>query len=145
MRLHPFSTLVVIMGLLALPLLASSEEGSEPDLKRYIGLPEDIPDEASRMPNPRPATKKSIQDGGRLYSSQCVMCHGQSGAGDGDLVERLGMKMPDLTDATFQARWTDGELFHVLTHGHGRMPGQKKRFTDTTKWDLVNYIRTLPQ
>ena len=146
MRKVILAVFAVAFAFAALPFLATSaadEEAEDP--KRYIGVPENIPDEASRMPNPRPATKKSVDYGGLLFSSQCVMCHGKSGAGDGDLVERFEMKMPDLTDAEFQGRWTDGELFYVLTNGHGRMQGQKDRFSDETKWDIINYIRTLPK
>ena len=33
-----------------------------------------------------------------LFSSQCVMCHGKEAVGDGDLVERLNLDMPDPWD-----------------------------------------------
>ena len=32
----------------------------------------------------------------------------------------------------------------ILSKGHGSMPGQDGRFDEKTRWDLVNYVRTLP-
>jgi mono/diheme cytochrome c family protein len=70
------------------------------------------------------------------------MCHGADGRGSGDLVERLDLEIPDFTNAEWQKLWSDGSLFYVVTKGHGDMPGQKDRFDDKIKWDLVNYVRT---
>jgi len=51
--------------------------------------------------------------------------------------------MPDFTSAQIQTDWTDGALFYVLTHGHGKMSGEGDRLEDETRWDLVNYVRSL--
>ena len=104
-----------------------------------------IPDEERGRENPVSATPESIKNGKMLFSSQCTMCHGDLGAGDGSLVERLNLTMPNFTDAAKLGQRTDGELFYILTEGCRRMPGQERRFKDEIKWDLVNYIRTLPQ
>lgn len=106
-------------------------------------LPTTIPDEARRRPNPREATAQSVAKGKLVYGSQCTMCHGKSGAGDGDLVARLKLEMPDLTNAQRQKSRTDGELFYVLTHGHGRMSGEGDRLDENMRWDIVNYLRSL--
>ncbi len=42
-----------------------------------------------------------------------------------------------------QKKRTDGELFYILVHGHGGMPGQGKRLRPESKWDLINFIRSL--
>ena len=57
---------------------------------------------------------------------------------------RLKLTMPDLTDQEAMGKRTDGELFYILTKGCGRMPAQEERLKDKVKWDLVNYVRTLP-
>ena len=53
--------------------------------------------------------------------------------------------MPDFTAPDDTSTRTDGELFHILTNGHGRMQGEGDRLTDRTKWDLINYIRQLAE
>ena len=120
--------------------LARAEQDKEAPPSR---IPPVVPEDARNRENPIPADERSVEYGGMLYSSQCVMCHGKSGAGDGDLVGRLSLQMPDFTDAASIAKRTDGELFYILTEGHGSMP-DKSRFDERTRWDLVNYVRTLP-
>lgn len=106
-------------------------------------IPAVVPDSAKRMPNPREANAESIDIGHRLFSSQCTMCHGTSGDGKGVLAGRLGMAVPDFGDPAVQTARTDGEWFYILTHGHGRMPGDGERLPDSARWDLVNFTRTL--
>ena len=38
---------------------------------------------------------------------------------------------------------TDGELFWKISEGKTPMPGFGKEFSETDRWLLVNYIRTL--
>src|SRR5215467_9211056 len=54
-----------------------------------------IPAEEKNRKNPIPATPDSIEAGQNLYSSQCAMCHGQTGNGKGDLAEKMRLKVPD--------------------------------------------------
>ena len=46
-------------------------------------------------------------------------------------------------DPEQQKKRTDGEMFYIITKGHGRMPADGERFEETWRWDLVNAIRTL--
>ena len=103
-----------------------------------------IPAEDHKRRNPQPANEESIARGKLLYSSQCVMCHGANGDGTGDLVERLKLEMPDLTDSAAMAKRTDGDLFYILSAGHQRMPSQGERLEVNSRWNIVNYVRTLP-
>jgi cytochrome c len=103
----------------------------------------EIPYEAKYRNNLREATPESIDNGKLIYSSQCTMCHGQSGDGKGDLASRLGYEMPDFTSAEVQKARTDGEWFYILSEGHGKMSGESERIRVNVRWDLVNYIRTL--
>lgn len=106
-------------------------------------VPSDIPADAKKLKNPREATPQSISKGKQIYASQCVMCHGATGDGKGDLAERFEYNMPDFTSSEVQGAWTDGALFYVLTHGHGKMSGEGDRLEAETRWDLVNYVRSL--
>jgi mono/diheme cytochrome c family protein len=102
-----------------------------------------IPEEAKQAQNPVPYSEAAVESGRLIYSSQCLMCHGDGGDGKGELVERFGYVTPDFTTAEFQRSRTDGAIYFVLTHGHGKMRGQGGRLNDTTRWNLVHYIRSL--
>jgi len=106
-------------------------------------IPTEIPAEARNRANPRPATPESIEAGAGIFASQCAMCHGTRGDGQGELAARLKYTMPDFTAPEARARRTEGELFWILTEGHGKMKGEGDRLSDTVKWDLVNFVRSL--
>jgi mono/diheme cytochrome c family protein len=116
---------------------ASAEEAPEAE------VPLVIPDAEKKRRNPVADSPEVIARGKTLYNSQCTMCHGSLGDGRGDLVERLGLTVPDFTSAEEQQRRTDGELFFVLSQGHGSMPGQEGRLEDEERWAMIRYIRTL--
>jgi mono/diheme cytochrome c family protein len=100
------------------------------------------PEDAAR-PNPMKFTTNSVARGKRVYDTQCAMCHGDAGTGNGDLAKDMNATPPDFTNpATLKDR-TDGELFAIIGAGSGVMPGQGERMKDYHKWDMINYIRSL--
>jgi mono/diheme cytochrome c family protein len=111
---------------------------SAPERPKPIVVPEA---EKSRK-NPVPPSPETIESGRSLFASQCTMCHGAKGNGRGDLAARLKLAVPDFTSARQQQKRTDGELFYILTHGHGEMPPER-RLPDQQKWEIIHYIRTL--
>lgn len=118
--------------------------GANPDRPESASaVVESIPAEAAQRKNPIRATAEAVENGGLVFSSQCTMCHGTTGKADGSLVARLKLTIPDFTDPTVRERRTDGELFYILTEGHGRMPGEGKRLSDETKWNMIHFIRSL--
>jgi cytochrome c len=106
-------------------------------------VPAKIPPEERNRKNPVPPVADSIEYGRLIFSSQCTMCHGATGDGKGKLAKKYEFGLPDFTEPATQARRTDGELFYILTHGHGKMTGEGDRLKDKVKWDIVNYIRSL--
>ena len=93
--------------------------------------------------NPVPADDVSISRGKTLFSINCVMCHGETGEGNGPVSKLIANKPADLTSIITQSK-TDGALFMTITNGvEGKMPPMVENFTVRDRWDLVNYIRTL--
>lgn len=121
------------------------QEGQEPATsgEEETEVPLVIPEEERARKNPIPASLESVALGGRLFSSQCVMCHGKEGNGKGDLAEEMELRVPDFTDPALQKKRTDGELFYILSEGHGDMPKQGERMRAEQRWHMINYIRTL--
>jgi len=97
------------------------------------------------QPNPIPANQESVKAGEKLYISNCVACHGISGKGDGPLGLTLNPRPADLTKHAVPGVHTDAQLFEWITNGFpgSRMPAWKTVLSDTDRWNLVNFIRTL--
>ena len=93
--------------------------------------------------NPVAADEVSLSRGGNLYASNCVMCHGTNGEGNGQVAALLANKPANLTGIITQSK-SEGALFMTLTNGvNGRMPPMVENLTVRDRWDVVNYIRTL--
>lgn len=102
-----------------------------------------------RFLNPRTRTSESINRGRFIYETYCLVCHGQTGRGDGPISSTAGglyFGVRSLVNDTIAAR-TDGYIYGAVVNaplmGRGLMPiyGDKVRGTD--RWDVVNYVRTL--
>ena len=94
--------------------------------------------------NPVAPTQGSIAAGQKIYSKTCVMCHGKAGDADGPAVIELNIHPAKLSDPHL-ATESDGSLFWKITTGKKPMPAYGKRLSETDRWNLVNYVRTLPK
>jgi len=92
--------------------------------------------------NPIAPTQDSIAAGQKIYSKTCAMCHGKGGDADGPAVIELNIHPAKLSDPKL-ANESDGSLFWKITTGKKPMPTYGKRLSETDRWNLVNYIRTL--
>jgi len=54
-------------------------------------------------------------DAGELWQKNCAKCHGADGAGDTKMGKKLEIK--DLTDAKYQASFTDEQAFKAIKEG----------------------------
>jgi len=84
----------------------------------------------------------SLAAGQKIYSKTCAMCHGKTGDADGPAVIELNIHPAKLSDPKL-ATEPDGSLFWKITTGKKPMPTYGKRLSETDRWNLVNYVRTL--
>jgi mono/diheme cytochrome c family protein len=86
-----------------------------------------------------------VASGQELYQKYCKHCHGDTAKGDGTLAPS-GSHPRDLTDAAWQRKLTDGEIFTSIRDGVApkfQMKGFRSKLTAQEMWHLVNYVRSL--
>ena len=102
------------------------------------------PEASALKENPIAPTQDSIAAGQKIYSKTCFLCHGKSGDADGPAVIELNIHPARLSNPQLDTE-PDGSLFWKITTGKKPMPAYGKRLSETDRWNLVNYIRTIPK
>ena len=76
-------------------------------------------------------TEVSLAAGEAVYKARCVMCHGETGKGDGPAGRALDPAPRDHTDGEYMSTLTDEDIKSQIMDGKGAMPPHK---------DLINEI-----
>jgi mono/diheme cytochrome c family protein len=101
----------------------------------------DLTNADERVSNTQPSSPASLEFGRAWYDTYCAICHGRTGRGDGPLTRRFPAVPAIATERV--AGYTDPYVFALITKGRGLMP-EYSRIPPTARWDIVNYLRTLP-
>ena len=101
------------------------------------------PPTAVNRPNPVAGNANATALGAKLYAANCLTCHGPTGHGDGPGAAALEKKPADLAARIRETGEKDGELFWKISEGRAPMITWKGALSETQRWELVNYIRTL--
>ena len=105
-------------------------------------IPQDSISIAERtLTNPVPVNEKTLADGKVLYERYCQHCHGENGEGNGS-VGQVYKGVPNYK-ADAYLNMNDGHIFHVITHGKGRMWPHGSQLNPEERWKVVNYVRQL--
>lgn len=99
------------------------------------------PPEQAKRKNPAPKNAASLARGKKIYTDNCVSCHGASGRGDGPAGKALTPKPADLV--AMAGNHPDGDYAWKIENGRGPMPPWKGVLTQNQIWDVVNYVQSL--
>ena len=111
------------------------------DLMMY-NVPKDSIEIAERtLRNPVPLNEKTLAEGKVLYVRYCQHCHGATGTGDG-AVGAVYKGVPSYKAGAYQTM-NDGHIFHVITHGRGRMWPHGSQLNPEERWKVVHYVHEL--
>ena len=94
---------------------------------------------------PAPANlQASIEEGDKLYGTDCAMCHGSDGHTLTDNGRWMYPRASDLTSSAVQ-HYSDPELFWIVKNGIrlSGMPAFGRVESDEHIWNLVHYVKTL--
>jgi mono/diheme cytochrome c family protein len=99
---------------------------------------------APKEKNPYAGDPAAIATGLDHYRENCVMCHGAPGVAGTELSKGINPPAPSLGKEENDT--PDGELFWVIKHGirMTAMPAFGPTHTDKEIWDIVAFVRHLP-
>lgn len=109
------------------------------------------PDEFASLTNPFAGDAAAADAGKAIFETNCVVCHGTEGHGDGPSAEALDPKPADLSDSAMMSSMADGYLYWRVTEGgviepfNSAMPPWKAVLNEDQTWQVITYIRTLSQ
>jgi mono/diheme cytochrome c family protein len=92
--------------------------------------------------NPLKVEMGLLQRGQERYEIFCAPCHGSTGTGKGIMTQYGMVGVASITDA-LHVLMPDGEYFHVISNGKGRMMGYAPQIKVRDRWAIVAYIRAL--
>ena len=116
-------------------------DSAKVDLMVY-NIPKDSIGIAERtLTNPVPLNEKTLAEGKVLYERYCQHCHGATGAGDGT-VGKVYKGVPNYKADAYKTM-SDGHIFHVITHGKGRMWPHGSQVDPEERWKIVHYVHQL--
>ena len=120
---------------------ASGDSSSVEDLMLYNVPKDSLATSAKTLKNPVPLNDQSLAEGKVLYQRYCNHCHGASGKGDGK-VGTVFLGVPNYSSDAYKDL-SGGHIYHVITHGKGRMWPHASQVNPEERWKIVHYVQTL--
>ncbi len=104
-----------------------------------------IPAPYKNLANPLPANEGNIQEGGKLYTTNCAPCHGAKGYGDGPAGKTLNPPPSHIASLVRMPMATDSYLFWTISEGgkelQTAMPPFKDTLSTNDRWKIILYLR----
>jgi mono/diheme cytochrome c family protein len=141
---HPLKTAILVVTLMVFGCCVAAQENAKPASDQPPPVkPWVAPADARKVKNPAPVTPESLTAAAKLFHDNCALCHGEKGRGDGEAADTLNRKPANFTDQAMMSAETDGALFWKMSQGRSPMPSWEDAFSETQRWQLVNYLRQL--
>ncbi|MEH6564327.1 MAG: cytochrome c [Halopseudomonas sp.] len=97
---------------------------------------------AQTLPMPLTLTLPLLQRGRQQYQVFCAPCHGDTGAGDGSVVQH-GFPAPPSYHSDRLRQAALGHIYSVITDGYGIMYSYAARVAPDDRWAIAAYVRAL--
>jgi len=75
-------------------------------------------DYTKSLPTP---TEENLRNGKKIFAANCVLCHGQTGKGDGPAAVGFASKPADFTDPGHSRFYSDRGRFWIIKNGIGKV------------------------
>jgi cytochrome c oxidase cbb3-type subunit 2 len=103
------------------------------------------PTPAYQKKNPLPDTIANIDAAKRIWTRECLPCHGDAATGMGPYRAGIEPVPPDFNNPANYIPYADADYFWRISEGvpWTAMPTWKLQYSETQRWQLVHLIRSL--
>lgn len=92
--------------------------------------------------SPVAVTDATLARGAQRYAIYCQPCHDARGDGKGILFQRGNVPTTSFHLEKI-LKYTDGQIFDVITNGQGLMPGYAWPIPPADRWAIIAHVREL--
>ncbi len=108
----------------------------------YENTPEGYEQAGAQLKNPLAITAENLAEGKRLYFNYCQACHGETGMGDGPVVQRNG-PVPPAYNSEALKNLPEGKMFHSIQYGKNMMGSHASQLTASQRWMIIQHVQSL--
>jgi mono/diheme cytochrome c family protein len=94
------------------------------------------------LKNPYKPTAQVMEEGQVLYTRFCAHCHGENGDGKGKVNDQY-KGVANISASGALKNLSGGHIYHVITHGKGRMWPHATLVNPDERWKIVWYVHKL--
>ena len=106
----------------------------------YGITPDNLDEAALNLKNPIDSSAQVLEEGKELYGRYCKSCHGEGGLGDGKVADQY----KGVANLVAKAKVVShGHIYHVITHGKGRMWPHGSQVNPDERWKIVHFVKSL--
>ncbi len=103
-----------------------------------------VPEKYKGLTNPLTSDEEVLKKGHDLFISNCALCHGRTGWGDGPAGKAIDPKPSDLARIVEKDIATDAYLFWTVTEGGSELGTAMPAFatlSEEDRWTVILYLR----
>jgi mono/diheme cytochrome c family protein len=131
------------LGVAMLGLIPTNANVAPPRLERRIAngaVDASMERHAPRLTNPLPPNDQNLEDGMKLYTMNCALCHGDLNRKPASLAKSFYPPAPDLiSDPPDDPEW---HVFYTIRTGvrYTGMPSWEKTLSESDMWKLTSFL-----
>lgn len=108
----------------------------------YADTPDGYEKAGAELVNPVLLNDQTLAEGKKVYDIYCMVCHGQTGDGQGSIVQSGAF--PPVPDYKTRLKGlAEGKMFHSITYGRNLMGSYSAQVSPEDRWKVIYYIQKL--
>jgi mono/diheme cytochrome c family protein len=115
--------------------------------RHRLAMMDGLPEGYRELRNPLPASPRVVAKGKRQFQAHCIVCHGETGEGEGPAAEGMVPPPANLRWVMSRPMAWDGYPMWSISQGGAAlgssMPAYENTLGESGRWWIIRYLRTI--